>query len=182
MVIKDQSAKAPSKKKLGRPSSFTQATADAICARLAEGESLRTICSDADMPCVATVLHWLRDFPDFVAQYAHAREAQAERMAEEILAIADEDTATTEKGEAVVFDATAVARNRLRVDARKWLASKLLPKKYGDKVAVGGADDLPAIKHDSTPTNQTARELAYALHLGLKNANDTDSQPRQAAS
>ncbi|TXH58050.1 MAG: terminase small subunit protein, partial [Desulfurellales bacterium] len=69
----------------------------------------------------------------------------AEKMAEDILAIADEECTTVRASkhgmdggadgmQEVVFDATAVARNRLRVDARKWLASKLAPKKYGDKV------------------------------------------------
>jgi hypothetical protein len=74
-----------------------------------------------------------------------ARELQAEYMAEDILTIADEECTTVradkhgtqDDGDGkteVVFDSTAVQRNRLRVDARKWLLSKLAPKKYGDKV------------------------------------------------
>jgi hypothetical protein len=85
---------------------------------------------------------------EFRHQYARAREAQADFLAEEILQIADDgenDTYATENGPAVNHD--VVQRSRLRVDARKWLASKLAPKKYGDKLAVGGADDMPPIGH-----------------------------------
>lgn len=146
----------------GRPSGFTQAIADAICERLIGGESLRTICLDADMPSATSVFRWLAndERAAFREQYARAREAQAERMAEEILQIADEEVTMVKRSKhqpgaaddgedgdvEVVFDATAVQRNRLRVDARKWLASKLAPKKYGEKIAVGGADDLPPMR------------------------------------
>ncbi len=102
---------------------------------------------------------------EFTEQYVRAREAQADKMAEEILSIADEDCTMVradkhgsrdEDGQGnteVVFDATAVARNRLRVDARKWLASKMAPKKYGDKIQAEhtGADG-GAIQVASTVT------------------------------
>jgi hypothetical protein len=134
---------------MGRPSDFTQETADAICSRIAGGESLRSICNAEEMPDKATVFRWLADSEKaaFRDQYARAREAQADHMAEEILQIADDgtnDTYPTENGLAVNQD--VIARSRLRVDARKWLASKMAPKKYGDKIAIGGADDLPAIR------------------------------------
>lgn len=130
---------------MGRPSKFSQAIADTICKRIAEGESLRAICSDNDMPGKSTVMEWLREKKGFADQYAHAREEQADFYAAQIVDIADEaDVETKYDGEDVklVLDATAVARNRLRVDARKWYASKLAPKKYGDKLAVGGDEDL----------------------------------------
>lgn len=134
---------------MGRPSSFNQETADAICLRLAEGNSLRTICQADDMPACSTVFKWLADRKDFAEQYARARETQADFLAEEILQIADDgsnDTYETENGPVTNHD--VIARSRLRVDARKWLASKMAPKKYGDKLAVGGADDLPPVKVD----------------------------------
>lgn len=132
---------------MARPSSYNEETAAEICARIASGESLRSICADDGLPAMATVMRWLGD-PDreaFREQYACARDAQADKLAEDILAIADEEvtmiradkhgTKGDEEGMTeVVFDSTAVARNRLRVDARKWLASKMAPKKYGDKV------------------------------------------------
>jgi hypothetical protein len=113
-----------------------------------EGESLRTICLSDDMPSATTVFRWLADarYAAFREQYTRAREAQADHLAEEILQIADDgrnDTYETDGVVAVNHD--AIQRSRLRVDARKWLAGKLAPKKYGDKLAVGGADDLPPI-------------------------------------
>lgn len=128
---------------MGRPSEFSQETADAICERLADGESLRAICADEDMPNKATVFRWLGAFPAFSDQYARSREEQAETLADDIVSISDEAgtrSIVNDEGDEVLvaFDATAVARNRLRIDARKWVASKLKPKKYGDKVEVSG--------------------------------------------
>lgn len=143
---------------MGRPSSFTEELAAAICDRIANGESLRTICGGDCMPDKTTVLRWLADEEreTFRTQYAHARELQADFYAESIVDIADEEVTMIKKSKhqsgdesdeeiEVVFDPTAVARNRLRVDARKWYASKLSPKKYGDKMAIGGSDDLPPV-------------------------------------
>jgi len=133
-------------KPTGRPSSYTIAIGDAICERLADGESLRAICSGEDMPSRWSVLRWLTADEAFRTQYAHAREEQADTLADEIVGIADEQCtmvradkhgakADDEDGMVeVVFDSAAVARNRLRVDARKWVASKLKPRKYGEKV------------------------------------------------
>ena len=118
---------APAKRKKGRPSLYTEALAAKICLRLAEGESLRTICADEAMPGMSTVMGWLFDdkHEGFPEQYARAREAQAELRADEITDIAD----------GVQHGASeAVQAARLRVDARKWIAAKLLPKRYGDKV------------------------------------------------
>lgn len=135
---------------MARPSSFTQKIADTICMRLAEGESLRKICADEAMPSAVTVFKWLSDETktEFVKQYARAREAQADTLADEILEIADDGTRDTyidsEGNERT--DQDVIARSRLRVDARKWYASKVAPKKYGDKLAVGGADDLPPVQ------------------------------------
>lgn len=117
-------------------SQFTQDTADVICDRLANGESLRGICRDDAMPAQSTVFKWLVDYPLFSEQYARAREAQADFMADEILQIADDgqnDTYVDENGNKRT-DQDVIGRSRLRVDARKWLASKMAPKKYGDRV------------------------------------------------
>ena len=117
-----------------------------ICERLADGESLRTICESEDFPSKATVFNWLARFPEFVDQYAHAREQQAEFYANEIIDIADEEpkhfVPDPDGGESERIDSAGIQRNRLRVDARKWVASKLLPKKYGDKIQqeVSGPD------------------------------------------
>ena len=122
----------------GRPSTFTQDLADRICAELAEGRSMRSVLRDDGMPSMTTVFRWLRENETFQQQYARAKEEAADSLADEIVDIADErdGKAIMAEGEevAVVFDSTAVARNRLRIDARKWIAAKLKPKKYGDKL------------------------------------------------
>jgi len=99
---------------------FSQAIADDICQQLAEGKSLRATCAAEGMPAESTVRARARDHAAFGAQYARAREQGYEVMGDSIIEISDE-------GE-------DVARDRLRVDARKWLLSKMLPKVYGDKL------------------------------------------------
>lgn len=130
----------------GRPSEFNDIKAAFICERLANGESLRRICSDPDMPVQSTVFSWIHKNESFAKQYARAREAQMEAMAEEILQIADDasgDRIETEDG--VRIDNEFVQRSRLKVDTRKWLMSKMAPKKYGDKTQLTNQDgDGPA--------------------------------------
>ena len=99
------------------------------------------------MPALRTVMGWLFDgeHEEFSQQYASAREVQAEVWADEIVAIADDESGdffTDEKGK-VVLDHQNVQRSRLRVDARKWIASKLLPKRYGDKLQHTGEGGGP---------------------------------------
>lgn len=106
--------------KYGRPTLFTVEMAAAICERLANGESLRTVCQDNHMPDERTVRTWaLENYKGFSPQYARAREIGFHRMAEEILRIADEATLQE------------VNKARLQIDTRKWLMSKMLPKTYG---------------------------------------------------
>lgn len=129
----------------GRPSSFTQEIADEICERLMRGESLRTICGaerDDFIPGQTTVFKWLSENEAFAKQYVRARELQAEHFVDEIIAIADSPNTTVNPvtREPELRDPQ---RDRLRVDARKWVASKLAPKKYGDKIALTGADGGP---------------------------------------
>ena len=125
-----------STRKAGRPTIRTEAMEDALCELIAQGMPLvrATEIVGASMP---SLFRWLAEDERFQDKYVKAKEAQAELMASEIIAIADETQVIAKMdGEDTVLalDATAVARNRLRVDARKWVASKLLPKKYGDKV------------------------------------------------
>jgi len=109
---------------MGRPSVYSEELADAICARLEDGESLNDICKDAGMPSERTVRGWASDdFKGFYSKYARAREIGYFKMADEILFIADRQT----------VDPAAVNRDRLRVDTRKWMLSKVLPKVFGDR-------------------------------------------------
>ena len=115
---------------------------------MGEGESLRSICRDDAMPALSTVFRWLSGGREFQEQYARAMDARATLLAEEILEISDDssgDAVTDPETGAVRMDAEFVARSRLRVDSRKWLAARMSPKKYGDKVSqeISGPDGAP---------------------------------------
>lgn len=129
--MSDQADEAVAGVIMARPSNYTQEMADLICDRLANGESLRSICRDDVSPGQTTVFRWLAANDEFRKQYARARESQADAIADEILNIADE--------------AVDPAKARVQIDARKWLAGKMRPKVYGDKVLteVTGADGGP---------------------------------------
>lgn len=125
----------------GRPEIYTSDIANAICTEIAtSSRSLRTICKQDKMPSVSTILIWLRDKPEFLTQYTRAKEEQADFLVEEMLDISDDktnDVISTETGES--GNSVAVSRARLQVDTRKWLSSKLKPKKYGEKLDLGGS-------------------------------------------
>jgi hypothetical protein len=113
----------------GRPSTFSQEIADFICSKLELGESLNSICRDESLPRESTVRKWaLENREGFYTQYARARQVQAERWIDEIVTIADS---------AAPEDYNCA---RLRVDTRKWIASKVLPKVYGDAQLLKHAD------------------------------------------
>lgn len=156
----------------GRPSDYSQEMADNICAQLAEGISLRTVCLAEDMPDKSTVFRWIRSHAEFRDQYARAKEEGADAMVEEMLDIADdgsndwmERTGKDKESIGWMENGEAISRSRLRVDTRKWIASKLRAKKYGDKIdhqhtGPGGGPivtrielvDLDAASPDQAPT------------------------------
>lgn len=138
--------------KVGRPSGYSAARANEVCALIADGYSLRQIAALDGMPDKRTILRWLDAHEEFRPQYAYAREAQAEHFADEILEIADDGTndwTERQQGEdkITVVDHEHISRSKLRVDARKWLMSKMAPKKYGDKITqeVTGKDGAPLV-------------------------------------
>ena len=119
----------------GRPSLYSEEMADSICDHIASGRSLVSWCQEGERPSYSTIMRWLDAHESFRDNYARARQDQADYLAEEIVQIADDglnDTYLTEDGPKTNQD--VIARSRLRVDARKWYASKLAPKKYGEKV------------------------------------------------
>ncbi len=123
------------------------ATKARVCKEISEGKSLRSICAVDDMPSAETVRVWLLDDGEFSAQYARAREEQADYYADEIIDIAD--------------GAKDANLARLQIDARKWKASKLQPKKYGDKI------DL---NHSGTIEHLTDEQLESKLAILLGKA------------
>lgn len=117
----------------GRPSIYSEAIAEEICERLADGESLRNICRSDGMPKMTTVLEWVdNDRESFRGRYARARDAQAETALAEIQEI--EENATPETANLA----------KVQIAAKQWRASKLAPKRYGDRIQhVGGDGDGP---------------------------------------
>lgn len=114
------------------PVRYSDELGDLICQRLRNGETLRSICESEDMPTESTVREWASEDTPFAAHYARARELGYQKMADDLVAIADEP------GDA--------HRNRLRVDTRKWLLSKALPKIYGDRIEVDAKAGLVVVE------------------------------------
>lgn len=150
---------------MGQQSTYTPELAAEICERLATGESLRAICSDADMPSERTVRRWASDDVEgFAPQYARARDMGLDTMADSLLDIADDGTndwveSNDPDNPGYRLNGENVQRSKLRVDARKWYLSKLAPKKYGDKTSMEltGADGGPL---QITDTERAARLAA----------------------
>lgn len=124
----------------GRPSAYTPELAARICEELAEGRTLRDICKGDDFPQESTVRKWaLEDREGFYAHYTKAREIGYQSMADELVEISDngQNDWMERHGENDIgwqANGEHLQRSRLRVDTRKWLLSKALPKVYGDKV------------------------------------------------
>ena len=138
----------------GRPTLYTKELGDLICELLGDGVSLTRICNEnPDLPSDRTIRRWALD-PEhpFSPQYARARIVGWHKMADDILDISDDGsndhrTKVNADGSTVeVVDHDHISRSRLRTENRKWLLSKVLPKIYGDKIAVGGDADAPPVQ------------------------------------
>ncbi len=135
---------------MGRATDYSDKVGDAICLRLAAGETLNEVCKTEGIPSERTVRTWALD-PEhpFSPKYVRAREIGYLKMADELLEISDDATndymkrVSKDGEEYEVVNAEHIQRARLRVDTRKWLLSKMLPKVFGDKIAVGGDADNP---------------------------------------
>ena len=121
----------------GRPTKYTLELSDIICEKLASGQSMRSISKDEEMPCCSTMFKWIREIEEFSQQYAKAKEESADAMLEDMFDIADDANNDWMEAhgdsEGYRQNGEAIQRSKLRVDVRKWAASKLKPKKYGDK-------------------------------------------------
>lgn len=134
----------------GRPSDYDPQKVDKILDALYRGESLRALCRKGEVPPRRTIYHWLESNEEFRHQYARAREAGMDERVEEIREIAD-----NEDGD--------VQRDRLRVDTRKWEATKIYPKQYGDKsVTELQGKDGGAIALQMTD-EECARRMAFLM-------------------
>lgn len=154
----------------GRSTDYSEELADLICERIAEGESLRTICADDGMPNKATVFRWLAKHEEFATKYAHARDVQADLLVDEMTDIADDGSndwmeRKDDDGNNIGWreNGEALRRSALRISTRQWIAEKLKPKKYGTKVAVGGDKDMDPIQTESLSDLEAAKRIAFML-------------------
>jgi len=117
----------------GRPTTYTEEIATTICDGISCGKSLITVCKELDLS-IGLVFRWLGAQQSFSEQYARARLTQADVLAEEILDIVDDRKDDPNS-------------RRVRMDARKWYAGKLRPKRYGEAsqvdVNLGGQRENP---------------------------------------
>lgn len=127
------------KNPVGRPSIYSEELAAKICSQIAEGLSLKTICRADDMPDKSNVFRWLATKEDFRDIYEKATATRSDVFVEEMLEISDDEK-------------IEVQRSRLMVDTRKWIASKLKPKKYGDNTTIEHKGTLTVFTADISPT------------------------------
>lgn len=163
--------------KRGVKTIHTKELADEICRRVAEGESLREVCRTPGYPADSTVRLWyIQNREGFAEQYALAKQAQAERWADELLEIADDGTNDwIERKDGKALNAEHINRSRLRVDTRKWLLAKVLPKVYGDKLELSGDVKHGTYVIEATPQaadlNDWAKSYGDAPKPNGKNGN-----------
>ena len=156
----------------GRQLVFMEDVADKVLERISNGESLRAVCLDPDMPDGSTIRKWLARNPDFARQYAYARDEQADSLFDETIFIADS------LGVGVTSEQVQLAR--LQIDTRKWVAGKLRPKKYGDLVkhehtgADGGAIALQAVNVAQLDYDQREQLQDMLSQIALPSPEDDD--------
>jgi hypothetical protein len=117
----------PAPRRGGKASGYTKALGEAICVRLAEGESLTSIGRDPAMPCYGTILAWVKRHPKFEDMYVAARQTQAEYLFDEARDVAKGATKET------------VPVARLQFDVIRWQAARLAPKKYLERLVAAEA-------------------------------------------
>lgn len=179
--------------KRGRPLAYdVPAVKDHVIREMSSGRSLHTVCrEDAGMPSPGTVMSWTLEDPDFSVAYMNAKSTALLVMAEEIAEISEETNAVTmvprldadgnpmydAEGQPLMIkkvlplNADVVARNRLRIDSRKWLLSKMMPKQFGDKTTteLTGVDGKPIEMTSTTNLKSLSMdELAQMEQMLLK--------------
>jgi hypothetical protein len=111
-----------------------------ICDEISDGKTLPEVCAMDGMPCKRAVFGWVRSNPEFERMYRIAQQDRAEGLVEEIVSIADDSSRdfVPDKDGNMRVDNEHINRARLKVDTRKWIACKVIPKLYGDKLEING--------------------------------------------
>lgn len=141
-----------------KTSAWDKVTFDDICKRICEGESLNSICKEKGMPSKGVFLGWTNDDKDLADQYARSMEQRAELYAEDIIRIADDESLD-------------INRARLMVDSRKWVACKLKPRRYGDKIDLSNQDGT--LNQSNIDTSKLTTEQLQALKAAMYEADES---------
>ncbi len=151
----------------GRPTLYSENLIDEICSRIAQGRSLRNVCLDDDMPAMSSVMKWLDENKEFSEQYREATTIREDLYFDEVLCIAD----------SVKAEPAEIAKARLQIDSRKWVLSRMNPKKYGDKQSVelagkNGNNLIPSgLGHFYGGIKQVSDEEAARVYIDMINGN-----------
>lgn len=152
---------------------FDEAMKAQIVERIASGETLKKIVSDENMPSYMTVYREERRDEEFGEAMRLAREVAAAVLADEVIEISDNATEDYRSDGGINYE--VIARSKLRTDNRKWLISKLDPKRWGDKVHADITSGGEKIESKEISPMESARQVAFALELA-KRANEESSQ------
>ena len=117
---------------------------DSIIEDIRAGYALRTVLKNGDNPSSQTFYKWLESDEQKSKRYARACEERAANIFEDILEIADDSAGDTkvDKDGNKTYDSEFAARSKIKIDARKWMLSKLQPEKYGDKTDLNLKGDI----------------------------------------
>ena len=158
---------------------YNRKLAALICERIATTpQSMLQICEAPDMPGIATFFRWLRDYPEFREMYVIAKQEQVEILIEECFDIIDDashDTIVTKDGR-TILNPVAVQRAKLQVNFRQWIASKLLPRKYGNNAQLEAAAPPPPPPPEGGGFILTKERL---LHMQALRQRDIDNMRRE---
>lgn len=154
---------------MSRQSTYNKEDGETICAALSEGHSLLSICEAMGIP-YSTAAQWEKDNPEHAENSTRAREIGYRVLSEQCLQIADtpligEERTTKADGSIEIREGDMLGHRKLQIDTRLRLLGKWSPKVYGDKLALGGADGLPAIKTSNARplVEMTTDEIRDAL-------------------
>lgn len=121
-------------KDVGRPTKYTPELAGKICKQIALGNSLRAVCRAEGMPDMSTIYDWFPLYENFTKQYEKACKDRAESHHEDLNEINEEAIQYAKTND---FNVQAVmTAYKMKSDNMKWSMSKMVPKKYGDKMDV----------------------------------------------
>jgi hypothetical protein len=153
---------------VGRPTLFSLGLATLICERIANGETLKAICAESEMPSQSSVFLWLSQNPEFSEMYARAREASADVLVEEAREIADDGSADyvvrSRDGKVeLAVQHEHISRSKLRIEQRRWEAARRKPRAYGER---RHADQSGSTGLDTMTDQELQAELLELLSTG----------------